>query len=48
MQQNLTELQGETDKSTIIVRYFNAPFSIINTNRQIINQEGYIRFRATY
>ena len=29
MKQKLTELKGETDKSTIIVKYLNNPFSII-------------------
>lgn len=40
MKQKLTELQGETDKSTIIVKDFNNPLSIIDrTSKQNINKD---------
>ena len=40
MKQKLTELKGERDSATIIVRDFNAPLTIVyRTSRQNINKE---------
>ena len=39
MEQKLTELKREKDNSTIIIRDFNTPISIMDIMRQSINKE---------
>lgn len=43
MKQLLTELQGETDKNTIIEGYLNTPHSVMNkSSKQKINKKNHL------